>query len=180
MFGGGTTAHRHTRTILRTVTRTPSRMTSQLACSTHNIPWRRYFSHWYAWRHCYGRGITYNTTGKRYHSNDVLQTSLQFTLHVCLAKMYYKLLCCLLCTCVIGRTVHALDVITSISWYDSRSNLLHFFRVLNVSLLAPDRIPGETNKKGKSDLLCCRYELSSAASRRTQCFRLPATLQPLV
>ena len=29
-------------------------------------------------------------------------------------------------TCVIGRTVHALDVITSISRYNSRSNVLHF------------------------------------------------------
>ena len=30
MFGGGTTAHRHTRTLLRTVIRAPSRMTSLL------------------------------------------------------------------------------------------------------------------------------------------------------
>ena len=29
--------------------------------------------------------------------------------------------------CVISRTTHALDVITSISRYDRRSNLLHFF-----------------------------------------------------
>ena len=38
-------------------------------------------------------------------------------------------------TCVIGRTVHALDVITSISRYDSRSNLLHFFTVRNELIL---------------------------------------------
>ena len=44
-------------------------------------------------------------------------------------------------TCVIGRTVHALDVITSISRYDSKSNLLHFFEIyvtfLNI-LLGPN------------------------------------------
>ena len=32
--------------------------------------------------------------------------------------------------CVISRTTHALDVITSISRYDRRSNLLHFFRII--------------------------------------------------
>jgi len=31
--------------------------------------------------------------------------------------------------------------------------------VLSVPRLAADRIPGETNKKGKSALLCCRHEL---------------------
>ena len=43
--------------------------------------------------------------------------------------------------CVISRTTDALDVITSISRYDRRSNLLHFFLVTPVSCGCGSQFP---------------------------------------
>ena len=125
IFGAGTTAHRHTRTVMHDVTAvavTIATMYYKLLCCL----------------------LCMCASFKRNKRNTYNPESS-------LAKMYQKVLqnfvlICHTCfmpynpwqgsiyghgaiTCVIGRTVHALDVITSISRYDSRSNLLHFFYV---------------------------------------------------